>query len=72
MKKDTIEVRADERFDEVKLADYLRGQLPGSENPLTVRQFGGGAANLTYLLGLWIASICFAPPAIGAGCQIGT
>jgi aminoglycoside phosphotransferase (APT) family kinase protein len=32
------------------LAAYLRGQLPGSENPLTVRQFGGGAANLTYLL----------------------
>ena len=48
--KDTIEVRSDERFDEAKLADYLRGQLPGSENPLTVRQFGGGAANLTYLL----------------------
>ncbi|MCA9897222.1 MAG: phosphotransferase family protein [Anaerolineales bacterium] len=48
--KDTIEVRPDEQFDEARLAEYLRGQLPGSENPLTVRQFGGGAANLTYLL----------------------
>jgi len=48
--KDTIDVRPDEQFDEVRLAQYLRGQLPGSENPLTVRQFGGGAANLTYLL----------------------
>ncbi|MBK8902209.1 MAG: phosphotransferase family protein [Anaerolineaceae bacterium] len=48
--KDTIEVRPDEQFDEARLAAYLRGQLPGSENPLTVRQFGGGAANLTYLL----------------------
>ncbi len=48
--KDTIEVRADEQFDEGKLADYLRGRLSGSENVLTVRQFGGGAANLTYLL----------------------
>ena len=48
--KDTIDVRPDEQFDEVRLAAYLRGQLPGSENPLTVRQFGGGAANLTYLL----------------------
>lgn len=47
---DTIQVRPDEQFDETKLAEYLRGQLPGSEHPLTVRQFGGGAANLTYLL----------------------
>jgi aminoglycoside phosphotransferase (APT) family kinase protein len=47
---DTIAVRPDERFDETKLADYLRGKLPGSDQPLTVRQFGGGAANLTYLL----------------------
>lgn len=47
---DTISVRPDERFDEQRLAEYLRGRLPGAENPLTVRQFGGGAANLTYLL----------------------
>ncbi|GAB4267351.1 MAG: phosphotransferase family protein [Candidatus Promineifilaceae bacterium] len=48
--EDTINVRPDERFDEKKLAAYLKGKLPGTENPLTVRQFGGGAANLTYLL----------------------
>jgi len=47
---DTIPVRPDERFDEGRLADYLRGMIPGTENALTVRQFGGGAANLTYLL----------------------
>ena len=47
---DTIPVRPDEQFDEQKLAAYLHGQLPGSDKPLTVRQFGGGAANLTYLL----------------------
>ena len=47
---DTIDVRPDERFDEAKLGAYLRGQLAGSDQPLTVRQFGGGAANLTYLL----------------------
>ncbi|NBC18603.1 MAG: phosphotransferase [Bacteroidetes bacterium] len=47
---DTIEVRPDEQFDEGRLADYLRGQLPGTDNDLTVWQFGGGAANLTYLL----------------------
>ena len=48
--KDVIDVRPDEKFDEGKIADYLRGKLPGSENELTVRQFGGGAANLTYQL----------------------
>jgi len=47
---DTIPVRPDERFDEGRLAEYLRGRLPGADSPLTVRQFGGGAANLTYLL----------------------
>jgi aminoglycoside phosphotransferase (APT) family kinase protein len=51
MGKDTIAVRADEGFDEARLAGYLRGKLPGgTERPLTVRQFGGGVANLTYLL----------------------
>jgi aminoglycoside phosphotransferase (APT) family kinase protein len=47
---DTISVREDERFDEARLAEYLRGKLPGTDGPLAVRQFGGGAANLTYLL----------------------
>lgn len=47
---DTIPVRADEQLDESRLAAYLRGHLDGSDQPLTVRQFGGGAANLTYLL----------------------
>jgi aminoglycoside phosphotransferase (APT) family kinase protein len=45
-----IDVRPDERFDEVRVAAYLRGKLPGSERPLAVRQFGGGHANLTYQL----------------------
>ena len=47
---DTIPVRPDEQFDEKRLADYLDGRLPGADQPLTVRQFGGGKANLTYLL----------------------
>lgn len=49
-KSDTIEVRPDERFDEGRLAEYLRGKLDGAELPMRVRQFGGGQANLTYLL----------------------
>lgn len=47
---DTISVRPDERFDEARLAEYLHDKLEGAGAPLTVRQFGGGAANLTYLL----------------------
>jgi len=49
--EDTIPVRPDERFDERRLAGYLTGKLPGADGSLNVRQFGGGAANLTYLLG---------------------
>jgi aminoglycoside phosphotransferase (APT) family kinase protein len=47
---DIINVRPDERLDESRLADYLAGRLPGADHAPTVRQFGGGAANLTYLL----------------------
>ena len=47
---DTISIRSDEHFDERRVEEFLRGKLTGTENPLTVRQFGGGAANLTYLL----------------------
>lgn len=47
---DTIDVREDEHFDEEKLAAYLQDRLPGATRPPQVRQFGGGAANLTYLL----------------------
>lgn len=47
---DTIPVRPDEQLDEAKLAEYLRTRLAGAAAPLRVRQFGGGAANLTYLL----------------------
>ena len=45
-----IDVRSDEQLDEDALADYLHDNLPDADPPLTVRQFGGGKANLTYLL----------------------
>ena len=47
---ETIAIRDDEDFDHDRLAAFLRGRLPASEQPLAVRQFGGGHANLTYLL----------------------
>ena len=60
-----ISVRDDERFDEERLAGYLRGRLPGSENRPQVRQFGGGAANLTYLLDYGDAEYVLRRPPLG-------
>ncbi|MDE2774372.1 MAG: phosphotransferase family protein [Chloroflexota bacterium] len=48
--QDLIEVRQDERFNEARLQNYLRDRLAGADGELAVRQFGGGKANLTYLL----------------------
>lgn len=45
-----IEPRVDERLDTVRLEPYLRRVLPIGDAPLVYRQFGGGHANLTYLL----------------------
>ena len=45
-----IPIRADEGLDAKRLEAYLRGRLPGAKGPLTIGQFGGGHANLTYLL----------------------
>ena len=48
---DTAPIRPDERFDEDRVADYLRahiGDIVGS-GPIEFLQFPGGAANLTYL-----------------------
>ena len=46
-----IDVRPDERLDPARIAPWLRAHLPGAGGPLeVVGQFGGGYANLTYLL----------------------
>lgn len=45
-----IDERPDEHLDTSRLEFYLRDRLPGAEGRLSVRQFGGGKANLTYLL----------------------
>ncbi|GAC1575911.1 MAG: phosphotransferase family protein [Candidatus Elarobacter sp.] len=47
---DTIDVRPEEHVDPDRLEPYLRERLPGAEGPLEIRQFGGGHANLTYLV----------------------
>jgi aminoglycoside phosphotransferase (APT) family kinase protein len=45
-----IDERPDERLDTARLEPYLRAHLDGAEGPLSVRQFFGGKANLTYLV----------------------
>ena len=45
-----IEIRADERLDPVRLEPYLRAHLPRTGGPFVLGQFGGGHANLTYLV----------------------
>src|SRR5262249_8960019 len=47
---DVIPVRTDEQFDYQAMQTYLRTHVPHVEGLLEVRQFGGGHANLTYLL----------------------
>ncbi len=62
---DTIAVRPDETLDEGALASYLGSRLPGAEASLRVRQFGGGQANLTYLLRFGTAEYVLRRPPLG-------
>lgn len=47
---DTAPIRDEERFDEVRVASYLRSALPDAfaDGDIAFDQFPGGAANLTY------------------------
>ena len=47
---DTIDVRPGETLDVAQLEPYLRENLSGADGPFALRQFGGGHANLTYLI----------------------
>ena len=47
---ETIDVRADERFDTAPLEAWLREHLPDTDGAMTLVQYGGGHANLTYLV----------------------
>jgi aminoglycoside phosphotransferase (APT) family kinase protein len=44
------DVRPAHRFDEAKLAEWLRANLEGLKGPIAVRQFHGGASNPTFLV----------------------
>lgn len=48
--REVIEVRADEKLDTTRLEPWLRENLPETDGPFDMAQFGGGHANLTYLI----------------------
>src|SRR5215218_2000564 len=60
-----IDERPDERVDTSRLDPYLRARLPGADGPLSVRQFGGGKANLTYLLRFGASEFVLRRPPLG-------
>ena len=47
---EVIDVRDDERFDPGPLEAWLRAHLSDTNGAMTVAQFGGGHANLTYMV----------------------
>ena len=62
---ETMAVRTDETLDLTRLEPWLRENLEGAEGPLNVRQFGGGHANLTYLLAFGETEYVLRRPPLG-------
>ena len=62
---EVIEVRPDEQLDRSRLEPWLRARLPEAAGPLAIRQFGGGHANLTYLLEFEAAEYVLRRPPLG-------
>ena len=62
---DLIDQRPDEHLDTSRLEPYLRAHLEGAEGPLSVRQFGGGKANLTYLIRFGTREFVLRRPPLG-------
>ena len=62
---ETIDVRSDESLDLTRLEPWLRANLPATDGPLDIRQFGGGHANLTYLLAFGDTEYVLRRPPLG-------
>jgi len=60
-----IRVRSGEQLDLDHLEPWLHTHLPDTNGPLTLRQFGGGHANLTYLLQFGDTEYVLRRPPIG-------
>jgi len=62
---DVMSVRADEQFDYHAMQTYLHTHVAHTEGSLEVRQFGGGHANLTYLLSMGAQEWVMRRPPLG-------
>jgi aminoglycoside phosphotransferase (APT) family kinase protein len=64
---DTAPIRPEERFDEERVAAYLRARLPEvvGDEPITFAQFPGGKANLTYLAQVGERELVLRRPPLG-------
>ena len=62
---EVIAVRSDEQLDLTRLEPWLRAHLPRADGPLRLQQFGGGHANLTYLLRFDHAEYVLRRPPLG-------
>ena len=60
-----IAVRPDERLDSARLEPYLRAHLPQTDGAFSVGQFGGGHANLTYLIRFGATEYVLRRPPLG-------
>ena len=63
--RECIPVRAGEELDVARLEPYLRSRLPAATGPFTYRQFGGGRANLTYLIAFGDREFVLRRPPLG-------
>jgi aminoglycoside phosphotransferase (APT) family kinase protein len=62
---EVIEVRPEERLPIDRLEPYLREHLLEAKGPFALRQFGGGHANLTYLVSFGEAEYVLRRPPLG-------
>lgn len=62
---DVIEPRPGEEVDTSRLEPYLRAHLPETQGPFAFSQFGGGHANLTYLVRFGEAEYVLRRPPLG-------
>lgn len=60
-----ITTRADEYLPLATLEPWLRDRLPTTDGPMRIRQFGGGHANLTYLVAFGDAEYVLRRPPLG-------
>ena len=63
--REVIDVRVDERFDATRLEPWLRERLPDTRGPFELAQFGGGHANLTYLISFGVTEYVLRRPPLG-------